>query len=176
MKESRLGRKYGLLPSPENTNDFLARNIGFPMAGYPAEWDLRPTSPVRDQGNQGACTGFGTTAVLEKKYLANRIIFSPADEYWNELDLEHSTGVDNGAMIKDGMIALLKRGCCLEVDDPYTEYSYRTPPTLTAARDALAFKIKSYHRLHTWSEMCAAIYAGYPVVWGGLIYESFESD
>jgi C1A family cysteine protease len=176
MKESRLGRKYGLIPSPESKADFLARDIGFPMAGYPAEWDLRPTSPVRDQLDQGSCTGFGTTAALEYKWKLNKLIFSPADQYWNELDIEHSTGVDNGAMIKDGMRAFLKRGCCLEVDDPYTDLSYKTPPTATAARDALAFRINSYHRLHTWAEYCAAIYAGFAVVWGGILFESFESD
>ena len=176
MKESRLGRKYGLIPSPEDTRDFLARDIGYQLVDLPDEWELRPTAPVRDQGQQGGCTGFAGCALMDHRWLRNGHIFAPGDLYWNELDLEGNVGTDSGAMIRDCMKALQRRGVCLEKDDPYTELAYKTAPSVQAVSGALGFSIRTYHRLHTWDDMRAAIHAGNPVDIGFTVYESFESD
>jgi C1A family cysteine protease len=175
MKESRLGRKYTCIPSPFDKRDFSIEGL-FKSYALPEAWDLRPTSPIRDQGNEGACTGFAGSALQDHLWRAHKLIFSPEDLYWNERLLEGTTDQDSGAMIKDCMRALLKFGICLEVDDPYKAGTFMRAPTNKAVSDAMAFRIKSYHRLHTFAEFKTAIYAGSPVDIGFTVYESFESD
>jgi len=49
-------------------------------------------------------------------------------------------------------------------------------PTASCYKEALDHQITSYHRILTLDEMRACLAAGFPFVFGFMVYESFESQ
>jgi C1A family cysteine protease len=174
---------YGYKKDPTDSRDRLYR-ASFPLAATrPASVDLRPeTSPVRDQGQLGSCTGFAcATGMREFLDLAEHpdelahAMLSPLFLYWEERKLEGTVSQDSGAYLRDGMKVLTKLGCAPEVDQPYNVAKFTQAPSAKAVADAKAYLALSYHRLTTLDELLACLASGSGAVIGFDVYESFES-
>lgn len=175
-------RALGALPDKFDPRDRVFESLASARFGaVPKSIDLRSLcSPVRDQGQQGSCTGFAISALRE--FLENKTgkpspmqTVSPAYIYYHERKLEGSVGdCDAGAYPRDGLKVLKKLGVCPESDHPYSDTSC-SAPSASAETHAKALRIKSYQRIMTLGGMKAAIANGNAAVIGIRVYESFES-
>lgn len=177
----KVKRIYNWVPDRPDHRDFDWLEHGEKIRGnsLPARADLRILmSPVEDQGNLGSCTANAFAGNLE--FLANRagktFDASRLFIYWNERAAEGTVGEDSGAIIRDGIKTLAKFGVCDEPLWPYVIRKFKQKPPAPAYKAALARKIQKYIRCRTLYETRACLAAGFPVVFGFTVYESFESD
>jgi C1A family cysteine protease len=96
--------------------------------------------------------------------------------YYHERLLEGTVNEDSGAQIRDGMKVLNQNGICPEVLDPYVISQFTIAPSQEAEVAANEYKISTYQRLQTISDVQRCLSEGYPVVLGMTVYQSFESD
>lgn len=176
-------RGLGSKPDQYDPRDFIfeAQPLFFAIGAIPPQVDLRNwCSPVRDQGQQGSCTGFAITALREfleiKQGRPNPWVeLSPAYEYYQERKLEGTVNdCEAGAMIRDGFKVLKKTGVCPEADDAYSDQNCPAPSG-QANNDATQFKISAFHRITTLSGLKQALAGGNGCVLGIQVYASFES-
>jgi len=169
-----VNRIYNLRPSLPDHRDF----IGYPSPVAPPAFAQLPIQPpIRDQGQEGACTGFSSTGGYEALVMphGDNSLYSPAFTYYQARLNERSPGEDAGASLSDVMDVALKLGFALESEMPYVVGGYASMPSARAESDALAHRITSYARCPTLADMKAAILAGQPVILGIVVYESFET-
>jgi C1A family cysteine protease len=169
----------GWIPDLPDHRDFLFAAIRQAPAKLPKAVDLSPVmSPVEDQGQLGSCTAnalAGALEFLELKAGRPLVDFSRLFIYYNERALEHSIGVDAGAMLRDGIKVLATQGACAEKKWPYDIAKFTKKPSAACYRDASRHTTKTYHRLVSLGEMRACLAEGYPFVFGFSVYEGFES-
>lgn len=176
-------RGLGSKPDQYDPRDYIfeAQPLFFAIGAIPPQVDMRNwCSPVRDQGQQGSCTGFAITALREfweiKQGKPNPWVeLSPAYEYYQERKLEGTVNdCEAGAMIRDGFKVLKKTGVCPEADDAYSDQNCPAPSG-QANNDATQFKISAFHRITTLSGLKQALAGGNGCVLGIQVYASFES-
>ena len=180
-KKSKLKKPgYGWVPDVPDQRDYLLSAVLRIPAILPGKVDLRPTcSKVEDQGQLGSCTAnalVGGLEFLERKDKVAFEDFSRLFIYYNERAIEHTIQSDSGAMIRDGIKTLAKKGVCPEKKWPYLVSKFRLKPTASCYKDALNHQITSYHRIITLDEMRTCLAEGFPFVFGFTVYESFESQ
>jgi hypothetical protein len=140
----------------------------------------RYESPIKDQGQEGSCTGFGISGLLEFKYwnlsTPQKLIFSPQFIYYNERVVEGTLNEDSGAQIRTGMKVIANQGT--ETAWPYhdTPEEMVKKPSDAAFREAANYKISSYLRVTGLSGMLSCLAQKHPFTCGILLYESFDSD
>lgn len=176
-----MAHAYGYIPDVRDPNDFTFQAVRPPTAPLPPMVDLRHLcSPVRDQGQLGACTGFaiavGMREFLQMKLGVNSVPLSPLFLYYEERSREHTIAEDAGAQPRDGFKVLAKIGCAPEADDVYNIQAFTNKPSKKALTDAAAFKIAAYHRLNGVTDMQSCLAGGNGLVIGFIVYNSFESD
>jgi len=146
----------------------------------PSTADLRPLcSPVENQLDIGSCTGnalVGAVEFLERKDGVPFEDMSRLFVYYNEWAMEHTVNSDSGAMIRDGIKTLVKRGVCSEKLWPYVKTNLFKKPTPACYRQASKHQVVSYQRIETLDEMQTCLADGFPFVFGFTVYESFESE
>jgi C1A family cysteine protease len=159
------------------------------VATVPPVADLRKyCGPVKNQGNEGSCTGHAFSESFEWIYRAYagywlpkgippNPLFSPQYFYERELIMDGDFPNDNGSDGETACNVATQYGCCRLVLDPYIDGQIIEP---TAAQDADArqFMMGAYHGL-TGSKVALSV-LGDPVPWpvqmGFTVYASFESD
>jgi C1A family cysteine protease len=146
----------------------------------PPKIDLRLLCPlVEDQGKLGSCTAHALTGaleVLEKKDELQVVQFSRLFVYYNERVIEHTIAQDSGAMLRDGIKSLVKKGACTEKRWPYIITKFKTKPGIVCFKEGLNHQVTSYQRIDTIDQMRACLAEGFPFVFGFTVYESFESQ
>jgi C1A family cysteine protease len=152
----------------------------------PKSADLRPgCPPVYDQGQVGSCTANSVAGAFEfaqKKQMLADFMPSRLFIYYNERAMEHTTGQDAGAQIRDGIKSVVKQGVPPETDWPYSENIsvVTTKPNAAAYTDALQHKVVSYHRISARTSdaflnlMKSCLADGYPFCFGFTVYSAFE--
>lgn len=133
-----------------------------------------------DQGSIGSCTGHGASAAFVAALLRNdKPIFDPSRlfAYYNARD-DASKGEDSGASIRDVIKGLNKYGLCKEETWPYIESKFAEKPSVEAFTEAEKHQTIEYYRIYpvTKEAIMDAIYNGYAVVYGQILYESFMSE
>ncbi|MGZ3489779.1 MAG: C1 family peptidase [Isosphaeraceae bacterium] len=147
----------------------------------PTSVDLRSSCPpVYDQGQLGSCTANAIAAAIQYEQIRQKEAkpFAPSRLfiYYNERVMEHTVGQDAGAQIRDGMKSVNKIGVCPETDWPYVIANFTRKPPSLAFKDAPLGKAVSYQRVvQTLDQMKGCLAAGFPIVLGISVYESFES-
>ncbi len=172
---------YGYIKDAPDERDFLFKiTKPLPEIELPDSVDLRHLcSPVRDQGELGACTGFAlATGVREFLQLKNTSLYtelSPMYVYYKERVFMGTVNEDSGASLRVGMRVLNKNGVCTEKCYPYEIKKFNKRPSFCADRESKNFKITGYHRLDSLHEMqeCLANGLGFSI--GFMVYDSFES-
>jgi len=171
---------YGWTPDLPDHRDLVysaARVITLPPVV-----DLRPgCPPVYDQGQLGSCTAnaIGAAIQFEQIRQKERDIFPPSRLfiYYNERVMEHTVGQDAGAQIRDGIKSVNHVGACPEKDWPYVIAKFAQKPPTKAFKDAPLGKAVTYQRVvQTLDQMKGCLAAGFPIVLGISVYESFESQ
>lgn len=169
---------YGWIPDRPDHRDFLYSAIA-PKIKLPVRVDLRPQcSPVENQGRLGSCTANALAGNLQFLEIAENQVYQDVSRlfiYFNERFIEGTVSLDSGAMIRDGIKALVKWGVCPESIWPYDISRFTIKPTAACYKQALKHRIVSYHRLQTIDEMLNCLAEGFPFVFGFTVYESFES-
>jgi C1A family cysteine protease len=170
-------KNYGWRPDKPDIRDekYLYRKLFYKETELPPTVDLRSELPDPfDQGDLGSCTGnalAGAMASIHNKLLLSRLFI-----YYQERVIENDVDQDAGAEIRDGVSALASLGAPPETDWPYVESTFTNPPSATAIKDALQYKISSYHRVLNWNECKHSLASGNPVSFGFTVYDNFESD
>ena len=171
---------YGWMPDVPDQRDLVftaARVVTVPPAV-----DLRPgCPPVYDQGQLGSCTANAIGAAIEYEQIRQKEAkpFAPSRLfiYYNERVMEQTVDQDAGAQIRDGMKSVNQIGACPEADWPYVIANFSHKPPLGAFKDAPLGKAVSYQRvIQTLDQMKGCLAAGFPIVLGISVYESFESQ
>src|SRR5438477_4180327 len=105
---------FGWVPDLPDNRDHLYVAPMAKLGPLPAKVDLRKhCPPVYNQGHIGSCTANAIAAALEfdrKKQKLTDYVPSRLFIYYNERAMEHSIGTDAGAMIRDGIKSVGKRG------------------------------------------------------------------
>jgi C1A family cysteine protease len=103
-------------------------------------------------------------------------LLSPLFLYYEERILEGTVDWDSGAMIRDGMKVLAKTGICPETDWPYNIRYFTQKPPQIAYDHAPDYKIFVYTRILNLTDIKTALATGNGVVFGFLVFESFETE
>jgi C1A family cysteine protease len=176
-------RGYGWVPDLPDRRDMLYGAPVAAMQALPYQVDLRPQCPaeVYDQGALGSCTANAIAAAIEFDRIKQGLtpIFTPSRLfiYYNERVMEGTVNSDSGAMIRDGIKSVGKKGAPPEPDWPYVISKFKKKPPASVYRKALRYKVVLYQRLvQNLNQMRGCLAAGFPFVFGFTVYESFESQ
>ncbi len=167
--------KEGLVPA-------VSAPAGVSPPPLPGLIDLSPgLRPLRDQGAEGCCSGFATTAAraLSHCCVTGQVLgfdFAPAFAYWQARDLEGTTGQDAGATIGDELAALEAFGCCHESLMPYGAGQFAAAPAAAACQDAESYRVGLVLPVDSSSHLnvLQALASNHPVVFGFTVFPSFE--
>jgi C1A family cysteine protease len=185
---SPAGRRYGRFPDNpfQPAKKLLALRFD-PSIILPAKAATSQfMGPIRNQGNEGSCTGQMKAEVRDLLYRAqyqweaNKSV-SPADfessaefSYLANLIYDGDLGTDAGSTIHASFITLNSQGVCLDSQMPYSDSQYSKAPTSAEYADALVYKPGAYHSLPDLPTMKACIASGYSFGFGINVYSSFE--
>lgn len=179
LNVSALGRRYGrIAPPPLPRHMMLNRTAAVAL---PQTVDLRKSAgPIKDQGDEGSCTGHAFSSAREwiaRAYGKSAPILSPQFLYASALIAQGDFPNDDGSDGETLCETLIANGCCLESDYPYVagQIERPTPAQLASAR---RYKLGAYHGL-TGSYTALTVLGDkvpWPVGVGFNVFESFESD
>lgn len=185
MATTRKGHHLGASPSPFNPNYYgypahLIKRAGdFPRRGVLTG----KIGPTKNQGNQGSCTGHGSTSQGERLYRRwkdQEPIFSPAFHYFLERKKEGTLADgDCGANVVTSLEIAENGGYgfCPEEFMPYNDADYNTAPSDQAFAEALKYPGGSWHSVgNNIANIKSCILSDYSFVVGIAIYASFEDD
>lgn len=176
---SPAGRRYDRSqPAPLPLHRMLRRRL---QSSFPMAVDLLAScGPVKDQGNEGACTahaGASSNEWIHRRYLLKSPIFSPQYTYARELLAQGNFPEDSGS---DGVTlcnTLIANGCC-----ELSEYLYVPgqilKPTPAQDTNAAGFRLGAYHGIADSNTALSVLGdpTPWPVLIGFTVYPSFESD
>ena len=95
--------------------------------------------------------------------------------YYNTRILEETINEDSGAYLRSGIKAVKTYGLCTEALWPYNISKFTTKPSNESYEDAKYRNIKNYYRLDNNDKILDALNNDIPVVFGILVYESFDT-
>lgn len=172
--------RYGWRPDSLDQRDHVFK-LARPAVALPKTFDLtKSMPPVYDQGDLGSCTANAIAAALQfdrRKQKLPDYFLSRLMIYLEERRIEGTINEDAGAEIRDGMKVCAKLGACDEKLWPYTISKFTKQPPAPAYKNALLTQALDYARVdQTALAIKRALYAGFPVVFGFAVYESFESN
>lgn len=187
---SPAGRRYGLYPD----NEFhpaktllkysIAPSIILLPKGSTSQW----MGPIRNQGQEGSCTGQMGAAVRDLLYRKlyqfehNKLVApesfksSAAFIYKCNLIADGDLGVDAGSTIHQTFITLNQKGACLESEAPYSDTDFSVAPTEEQFARAMIYRGGAYHYIPDLHTIKACIQSGYSGGFGISVYSSFEDE
>jgi Papain family cysteine protease len=179
--QSIFGKKnYGYLPDPKDSRDLmLSAHLG--TATAPPSASVRSDKIiVKDQKSTSSCTGQGTSQAVRLAYLKQGIDcpdLSALFPYDLGRSLEGSVITDSGAVIRDVISAGIKWGFADESAWPFLVSKVNTHPSIKAYNSAYDRRgAHAYYRINSGdvNGVRLALAAGYPVVAGWNLSQSFE--
>jgi C1A family cysteine protease len=170
---------YGWRPDLPDGRDHLLSIPFFPV--LPETIDLRPgMPPVYDQGNLGSCTANALAGALEYDQAKQGLASATPSRlfiYYQERVREGTVDQDSGAMIRDGIKACAQLGAPPELLWPYLIPMFTVKPPAAVYAAAAQHRIVRYARAaNSKRALRSVLAAGFPIVFGFTVYESFESD
>jgi C1A family cysteine protease len=175
-----MNRKFGAKRDVHDVRDRMYRGARAPFV-VPPQIDLREFGgPIKDQGEEGSCTGHAFSSAREwiaRKYEGTSPVLSPQYLYAEELIADGSFPKDEGAMPRTGCQVLCDVGCCETAVYPYVAEKI-TNPTAEQSANANTYKTGAYHRIGTLDDFlnCLADATPWPVLVGFTVYDSFMTQ
>ena len=150
-----------------------------PSVSVPAKVDLRKYfTPVKNQGNLGACSAFAMVSIYEyilKKNRKKEIDLSESFVYYNVRKMTNEIGEDFGSSLYNVVVTMGTEGVCAEHYCPYTDKPDMQPPSSEAYEDALQRKVvKALNVQKDVNHIKSAVAQGYPVAVSLKVFDSFE--
>ena len=174
---------YGWRPDTPDQRDRPSTLKVMRVTRLPATVDLskqKAMPPVYDQGELGSCTANAIAGAYEyetrKQGLAD---FAPSRLaiYYGERVIENTVRSDAGAEIRDGMKVVNKTGVAPESLWPYIISKFAQKPPAAYFTQAKKHQCTEYQSVEqTEAAIKSQLAAGFPVVFGISVYDSFESD
>jgi C1A family cysteine protease len=178
--KQRFNKWYGWVPDLPDQRDFIYQ---VPKAfRLPEKVDLRDKmGPIYDQGQLGSCTANAIAGAYQFEQIRNGLksfIPSRLFVYYNERAIEGTIKEDAGAMIRDGIKSVAKIGVCPEKQWTYSDGATKVKrkPSAKCYTEAGNHQLLKYQRVLGTSGIQQSLAAGFPVVAGFTVYDSFESD
>ena len=150
-----------VVPSPEDTRDYVADKILTPITTFPGELDLRSElQPVRNQGAQGTCAAHVAACCKEwqeKKDIDLSEHLSPQFVY-NLRENKYSEGMYG----RDVMKILNKKGIVKEIDFEYGDLTQeaRIPDEIMVKAEN--FRIKNYAKIDNINTLKTSLHQNGP--------------
>ena len=177
---SKISRKYGCKPGTQDHR--AAAHLIYATVHTPDHFSFRRQMlPAFDQGQTSSCTAHGWAAatwrdqclfIPHKPFMPSRLFI-----YNQERIIEGDLDQDQGAQVATGAKVLHTLGVCPEADFPFDASSLLTKPDAAVVEEAGKTRMSTVARVQlTSSQVEAAIASGVGVVFGIILYESFESD
>ncbi|MDP3042687.1 MAG: C1 family peptidase [Candidatus Omnitrophota bacterium] len=165
----------GCRKDPKDARD-IPMGLVLPVVPIPVSFDFtKLMSPVRNQGNEGACVAFasvvGVKEFQDKKEYRKLISLSPRFLY-NLCKKFDGIPFEEGTYPRIAMKVLLNYGVCHESFWPYVPLK-KSLPRKGADKDALKFKIKAYARIKSQLEMKRSLLVNGPFLAGVKVYKSW---
>ena len=150
-----------------------------PLGNIPAKVDLRQYfTPIKNQGELGACSAFAMVGIYEYILRKNREIdtnLSEAFVYYNVRCMMNTTDENSGSSLYSTVVSMGTEGVCKEHYCPYTDKPNMQQPSEDAYQDALQRKIvKALNVKKNLNDIKSAVAEGYPVAVSLKVFESFE--
>ena len=132
--------------------------------------------PIKDQESLGSCVAQGVAGAFEFDGLKRGRPYRPLSRLFLYKAARRYGGFtgDSGAMIRDGIRALVRLGSPPEDVWPYRVADFDRDPDFVAAGEAQNFQALRYVRLKNLTEIKAYIRAGFPVVFGFTVFPSID--
>jgi C1A family cysteine protease len=143
--------------------------------------DYRPLMPpLYDQGQTSACIAHGIAAAIQYRRRVNKLPdFEPSRLfiYANARIIENDLDQDDGAEIRDGIKSVVAQGAPDEKYWPFDTKKLLVKPSDEAYKMGLTDLVSEYQSVDVnEASFLTALEAGYPVVFGITLYDSFDSD
>ena len=173
-------RKYKYRPPPANHPLVQSAQRAGIMANLPSQVDLRYLClPVRDQGPEGACSGFSTSACCEaRQALLDKTLLpdylSPAYVYARTRMQDGTFPQDSGTCLADEFSALENFGICPEAFMPYSG-NPAEPVSPKSDSAALPFRLQAVQVDRELKALKSALSDKQTISIGMMVYESFEN-
>lgn len=177
-------RKYCLKRSYRDSRDlkFITTRKG--ILNLPSKIDFRTMYSlplIFDQGSLGSCTANAISFSYQFSELTqkNYDVITPSRLfiYYNERVLEGTVNSDDGATLRSGMKTITSTGVCKETTWPYNTSKFAVKPPASAYTEATKYKCLSYKSVsQTLTDLKTAISDNLSIVFGFLVYSSFESS
>lgn len=168
---SNVHPKLGAIKDPEDSRDFAFKAILKAPIKTPDVVDYESKmTPIKNQGNRGACVAFSTDAVKEYQEGKQRS-FKSVYDFSEEWVYDQIMVPGGGAYIRDAFKVLQESGVCREKYMPY-DYSKsdddaRTfTPTKSAIYNAKFYKARTFARLTSLEQMIESLVINGPFVIG----------
>ena len=174
-------RKLGWTRSLPDHRDFL-RAEPPPTMELPEAVDLSPLfpSPPFDQGDFGSCVFNAGAALMQYQQLRQGFpVWMPSRLFWyfNVRRMEGTGNEDAGAQIRDAMKSLNTTGVCYEALWPYDDAHFAVDPPKDCYDVAENHQSIRYARVRQYAmHIKAELALGNPIIFGAMLYRSFESD
>ena len=174
-------RFYGWKKGPARPKPFKYEKPH--MMVLPSSVDLEPQCPpVYNQLDLGSCTAHAAAGLAEfimKKDGLNTAGWTPARlalYWWNRLQ-EGTVNEDSGASLHDAMNTLVKFGVPHESLWPYDTANFKTKPVKAVWSDGYQHSVKVGLAVNQdINDIKTRLAQGYPIIFGFVVYESFESQ
>lgn len=173
-------RNFGLIKDKPDGRDILYR-VHLPGLA-PSSTGLRAIRAYTQRYDQlalGSCTANAGLYAFRRVLQVNGqpdLDASRLFVYFNARS-EDCKAEDSGASIRDMIKGLAKYGACKEETWPYLINKFAEQPTPEAFTEGEKHQVIKYERLpQTKEAIMDAVWRGYPVVYGKLLYESFMDE
>lgn len=172
-----LGYKH--VAPPEGAAEYATDS--YADGALPPKVDLRPfMTAVENQGQLNSCVANAVAGAYE--YLVKRHLSDDAYDvsrlfvYYNARAASGMETADEGSAIGDAIDSLKQQGACSEGTWQYDEGLVNESPSEQAYEEAKAFLVESSELVDTdlfvWKH---ALAEGYPIIFGCLLFNSFDS-
>ena len=175
---NKSGKKYSKANKPDIQKLSLSNNLNL---SHLKVVDLRDKCPqVYDQGKLGSCTAnsIGFLYHYQELQQKNKDVFTPSRLfiYYNERKMEGHISTDSGAEIHDGIKSVHDLGVCDEKNWNYDIEYFNVKPSEFCYKQAKLHKALQYQAVkHNIEQFKLCLLHGYPVSFGFVVFESFES-
>jgi len=176
----------GLIPDRQDVRDFQFSHVANTIKAVrgvskiPSRVDLRHLmSPVRDQKSLGSCTAQAVAAGLMESTqieLTGKLDLplSTLHLYYNTRLRARTVNQDSGASLRDTIKTAAVTGVCSEAEWPYVLKDWNVKPSPETYDHVDLLKINNYYRVNNLNELKEALAFSNPVVFGLMLYESFN--
>lgn len=163
----------GVIKSPSDPRDLLATSL-LRLFALPTAVSYREKmTPIRDQGQEGSCTGHAACYLKEYQEKIDYSKFIPLSPRFIYEEAKKISGHKEGSTMKAVSQALIDKGICEDKFWPYIANNIGSPND-GAYENAIKFKVQAkYTRITNEKELRAAISQIGPILAGVVVYKNW---